>query len=68
VLSLDHIDEILSELDRDQPYPGEEAEVPRGRHGGAKSTTLPEGWLDSQQLVGNDRTMLLEAELNVSGG
>ena len=68
VLSLDHIDEILSELDREQPYPGEEAEGPRGRLGGAKSTTLPEGWLDSQQLVGNDRTMLLEAELNVSGG
>ncbi len=68
VLSLDHIDEILSELDRSQPYPGEEAEGPRGRLGGAKTTTLPEGWLDSQQLVGNDRTMLLEAELNVSGG
>jgi nifR3 family TIM-barrel protein len=68
VLSLNHMDEILAELDRDQPYPGEEAEGPRGRLGGAKSTTLPEGWLDSQQLVGNDRTMLLEAELNVSGG
>jgi nifR3 family TIM-barrel protein len=68
VLSLDHMDEILVELDRDQPYPGEEAEGPRGRLGGAKTTTLPEGWLDSQQLVGNDRTMLLEAELNVSGG
>ena len=68
VLSLDHMDEILAELDRDQPYPGEEAEGPRGRLGGAQTTTLPEGWLDSQQLVGNDRTMLLEAELNVSGG
>jgi nifR3 family TIM-barrel protein len=68
VQSLDHMDEILAELDRDQPYPGEEAEGPRGRLGGAKTTTLPEGWLDSQQLVGNDRTMLLEAELNVSGG
>ncbi|MCF8535259.1 MAG: tRNA dihydrouridine synthase DusB [Rhodoluna sp.] len=68
VLSLDHMDEILAELDRDQPYPGEEAEGPRGRLGGAKTTTLPEGWLDSQQLVGNDRSMLLEAELNVSGG
>jgi nifR3 family TIM-barrel protein len=68
VLSLDHMDEILAELDREQPYPGEEAEGPRGRLGGAKTTTLPEGWLDSQQLVGNDRTMLLEAELNVSGG
>jgi nifR3 family TIM-barrel protein len=68
VQSLEHLDEILAELDRDQPYPGEEAEGPRGRLGGAKTTTLPEGWLDSQQLVGNDRTMLLEAELNVSGG
>ena len=68
VQSLQHMDEILSELDRDQPYPGEEAEGPRGRAGGAKTTTLPEGWLDSQQLVGNDRAMLLEAELNVSGG
>jgi len=68
VQSLDHMDEILAELDRGQPYPGEEAEGPRGRLGGAKTTTLPEGWLDSQHLVGNDRTMLLEAELNVSGG
>lgn len=68
VLSLDHIDEILSSLDRSQPYPGEEAEGPRGRLGGAKTTSLPEGWLDSQCLVGDDRTMLLDAELNVSGG
>jgi nifR3 family TIM-barrel protein len=68
VQSLQHMDEILGELDRDQPYPGEEAEGPRGRAGGAKNTTLPEGWLDSQELVGNDRAMLLEAELNVSGG
>lgn len=68
VVSLDHINEILSELDRSQPYPGEEAEGPRGRLGGAKTTSLPEGWLDSQCLVGDDRTMLLDAELNVSGG
>ncbi len=68
VASLDEIDQILGELDRTQPYPGEEAEGPRGRLGGAKTTALPEGWLDSQCLVGDDRTMLLDAELNVSGG
>ncbi|MEY4293458.1 MAG: hypothetical protein RIR29_108 [Actinomycetota bacterium] len=68
VQSLQHMDEILGALDRSAPYPGEEAEGPRGRLGGAKTTSLPEGWLNSQQLVGDDRTMLLEAELNVSGG
>ena len=68
VQSLKHMDDILGELDRSAPYPGEEAEGPRGRLGGAKTTSLPEGWLNSQELVGDDRTMLLEAELNVSGG
>lgn len=68
VLSLEHMDEILSELDRDLPYPGEGAEGPRGRLGGVKSCSLPDRWLDSRELLGDDRTMLLEAELNVSGG
>ncbi len=68
VESLDHMDEILSELDRDLPYPGEGAEGPRGRLGGVKSCSLPDRWLESRELVGSDRSMLLEAELNVSGG
>ena len=68
VQSLEHMDEILAELDRSAPYPGEEAEGPRGRLGGAKTCSLPERWLDSQELMGDDRAMLLEAELNVSGG
>ena len=68
VQSLDHMDEILAELDRSAGYPGEEAEGPRGRLGGAKTCSLPERWLDSQELMGDDRAMLLEAELNVSGG
>ena len=68
VESLDHMDEILSRLDRSQPYPGEEAEGPRGRLGGAKSCALPENWLGSRELVGDQRRMLAEAELGVSGG
>ncbi len=68
VESLDHMDEILSRLDRTQPYPGEEAEGPRGRLGGAKSCALPENWLGSRELVGDQRRMLAEAELGVSGG
>ena len=68
VPSLAAMDDILGELDRSLPYPGEGAEGPRGRLGGVKSCSLPERWLDSRELMGDDRAMLLEAELNVSGG
>jgi nifR3 family TIM-barrel protein len=68
VQSLEHMDEILGELDRSLPYPGEGAEGPRGRLGGVKSCSLPDRWLESRELMGDDRTMLLDAELNVSGG
>ena len=68
VESLAHMDEILATLDRSQPYPGEEAEGPRGRLGGAKVCALPENWLQSRELVGDQRKVLQEAELGVSGG
>lgn len=68
VESLSHMDEILGTLDRSQPYPGEEAEGPRGRLGGAKICALPENWLQSRELVGDQRKTLLEAEIGVSGG
>lgn len=68
VESLAHIDEILGTLDRSLPYPGEEAEGPRGRLGGAKICALPENWLASRELVGDQRSVLQEAELGVSGG
>ena len=61
------MDEILSVLDRDAPFP-EDAEGPRGRLGGAKACSLPERWLDSRLLEGNQRCMLADAELGVSGG
>jgi nifR3 family TIM-barrel protein len=68
VESLDHMDEILATLERDQPYPGDAAEGPRGRLGGAKICALPENWLMSRELVGDQRKVLQEAELGVSGG
>jgi len=68
VRDLEHMDEILATLDWTAPYPGESAEGPRGRLGGAKQCSLPENWLDSRDLQGDQRTVLLDAELNVSGG
>ena len=68
VETLDEMDQILGTLDSSMPYPGDEAEGPRGRAGGSKSCTLPEHWLDSRELGETGRANLLEAELNVSGG
>lgn len=68
VESLQQMDDILGTIDWAAPYPGELAEGPRGRLGGAKTCTLPENWLDSRELVGDQRKVLLEAELGVSGG
>ena len=68
VESLQHMDDILGTIDWTAPYPGELAEGPRGRLGGAKVCALPENWLQSRELVGDQRKVLLEAELSVSGG
>ena len=68
VQSLSHMDEILATLDWEVPYPGDEAEGPRGRLGGAKRTSLPEHWLDSRTLNSEQQAVLLDAELSVSGG
>lgn len=68
VENLDHMDQLLGTVDRSMPYPGEEAEGPRGRAGSVKSCALPEHWLDSRELGESSRATLLEAELNVSGG
>lgn len=68
VESLAQLDELLGTLDWSMPYPGEGAEGPRGRAGTPKSPALPAGWLDSQELAGDDRTTLVDAELDTSGG
>jgi nifR3 family TIM-barrel protein len=68
VESLAHMTEILSQLDRSVPYPGEAAEGPRGRLGSSKACSLPENWLSSRSLNFENAQELLEAELSVSGG
>ncbi|WP_022890190.1 tRNA dihydrouridine synthase DusB [Agromyces italicus] len=68
VESLAMLDDLLGTLDWSMPYPGEGAEGPRGRAGTPKNPTLPEGWLDSQELIGHDRVTLVDAELDTSGG
>jgi len=66
--STQEIDDLLATLDVDEPYPGREAEGPRGRAGSPKKPSLPYGWLDSRTLDESFRTELIEAELHNSGG
>jgi nifR3 family TIM-barrel protein len=66
--SVQEIDDLIGTLDFDQPYPGKEAEGPRGRAGSPKNPSLPYGWLDSRELGDAHRAELSEAELSHSGG
>jgi nifR3 family TIM-barrel protein len=66
--SLADLDAKLAELDWDSPYPGADAEGPRGRAGTPKRAHCPEGWMDSRELSEEHRTRLHEAELDTSGG
>jgi nifR3 family TIM-barrel protein len=63
VSSLDELDELLSQLDPDIPFPPD-ADGPRGRQGSAGRVVLPEHWLDDP----DDPTVPLGAELEHSGG
>jgi nifR3 family TIM-barrel protein len=68
VESLQQMDDLLGRLDWNQPYPGADAEGPRGRAGTPKRTSLPDGWLLSRELADTHRAELAEAELSHSGG
>ncbi|MEU1625178.1 tRNA dihydrouridine synthase DusB [Streptomyces sp. NPDC020096] len=62
--SLAELDDHLSALDLDQPWP-EGAEGPRGRTAGTKRVVLPDGWLKDPY----DCTVVsADAELDTSGG
>ena len=68
VPSLTVLRELLDQLDPDAPYPGADAEGPRGRAGTPKKTALPEGWLDGRELNAAQKAIISAAELDVSGG
>lgn len=68
VSTLHELRSILDSLDLDSPYPGEEAEGPRGRQGSPRVPSCPEGWLDTQDITPDLEERLREAELSVSGG
>ncbi len=68
VTSLQHLDDLLGELDWSAPYPGLAAEGQRGRAGTPKKTALPDRWLESRTLGDADRATVAEAEIDASGG
>jgi nifR3 family TIM-barrel protein len=63
VSSLDELDELLSTLDPDEPFPAE-ADGPRGRQGSPGRVVLPEHWLDDA----DDPSVPFAAEVDHSGG
>ncbi|WP_243694962.1 tRNA dihydrouridine synthase DusB [Labedella populi] len=68
VESLAQLDDLIASLPLDAPYPGADAEGPRGRAGTPKRPVLPENWLSSRTLDVREATNLTEAELDTSGG
>ncbi|MCU1546277.1 MAG: tRNA dihydrouridine synthase DusB [Homoserinimonas sp.] len=68
VESLQQMDDLLGTLDWGMPYPGEDAEGPRGRAGTPKRPALPDRWLDSQTMDEAASCELAGAELSHSGG
>lgn len=64
VADIAEVDELVSRLDPDEPFPEEANRMVRGHSGGPRRVKLPEGYLDSRETEGLER----EAELVVSGG
>jgi nifR3 family TIM-barrel protein len=68
VSSLAGLDDLLGALDAAVMWPGEPAEGQRGRAGSPHRVSLPDGWLDSQELNDQSAAIVARAELSVSGG
>jgi hypothetical protein len=65
VASLAALDELLAELDPDEPFPVQELGTPRGRQGSPRRVALPEGWLADTDGAGSP---LPEETVELSGG
>ena len=68
VFTLAELDDLLSQIDIDQEANSEVLAGPRGRTGGERPPTLPDGWLDSPYVDEMATAELRHAELSVSGG
>ncbi|GAA2388762.1 tRNA dihydrouridine synthase DusB [Streptomyces glaucosporus] len=62
--SLAELEDLLGELDLDQPWPAG-ADGPRGRTSGRNRVVLPDGWLDDPNDCAG---VAADAELDTSGG
>jgi nifR3 family TIM-barrel protein len=67
VSTLGILRETLDQLDLDSPYPGIDAEGPRGRAGSPKKPALPKDWLNDR-MMDAEQSRDSAAELDVSGG
>ncbi|WP_413250962.1 tRNA dihydrouridine synthase DusB [Sinomonas flava] len=68
VNTLDELRGLLDTLDPEAPYPGTDAEGPRGRAGSPKRPALPHRWLESRTMDDAQTRDIAAAELDVSGG
>jgi nifR3 family TIM-barrel protein len=68
VTSLQHLDDLLGQLDWSVQYPGADAEGQRGRQGTPKRPSLPDRWLESQSLSAAEQAVVAHAEIDASGG
>jgi nifR3 family TIM-barrel protein len=63
--SLITLDQLLAQVDHDQPFPEMELGLPRGRQGSPRKVALPEGWLDDRIGLADE---VADAEVGISGG
>jgi nifR3 family TIM-barrel protein len=68
ISTLAELDDLLAQVTPGQPFPVEIAAGPRGRTTPTRRVALPDGWLDSPCLVGDELDVVAQAELSVSGG